>query len=298
MKPEEIIVVIPEGYSLDYKLENETIIYSQKGMVSQRAVGISYAKSKYILVVDDDIEFEENMIERLYDFMIDNNLNCCLPMEGYNDNSTSINVDFSLFTKIRGFITGQLFTCSLENKFLDLQTRFAGRLVYTGLKDKNKVYLCDSACFQCFFIETELAKKAHFEEDAWLQEGTISKYTAYDEPVFFAKIRECGLRMAYNFNVFYKNLDEKTGHKTKTKLEEKRIRCYSIARNRTIYWYKYIYTKQNNLSNKLLTLLAGTYSFINYFLYTSLINISPKNWSVISAMIIGFNEAYKVCKAR
>ena len=57
VQPEEVIVVIPEGYSLDHELGNETIIRSPKGMVTQRAVGIESAKSEYILVVDDDIEF-------------------------------------------------------------------------------------------------------------------------------------------------------------------------------------------------------------------------------------------------
>ena len=55
IKPEEIIVVLPVGYTLDYVTGEETIVYSDKGMVSQRAVGIQCAKSEYILVVDDDI---------------------------------------------------------------------------------------------------------------------------------------------------------------------------------------------------------------------------------------------------
>ena len=45
VQPEEIIVVLPEGYSLDYVSGRERIVYSKKGMVSQRAEGISECNS-------------------------------------------------------------------------------------------------------------------------------------------------------------------------------------------------------------------------------------------------------------
>ena len=96
--------------------------------------------------------------------------------------------------------------------------------------------------------------------------------------------------------MFYVNLDEKTWHQTKSKLEEKRIRYYSYARNRTVYWYKYIYKKQKGVFPKLFTLFAGMYSFINYAILTILINVHPKKWTAIKAMFIGYKEAYILCK--
>lgn len=82
IQPEEIIVAIPDGYELDYSYGNEHIVRCKKGMTTQRAEGILAAKSDYILIVDDDVEFEATMVEELYQYMLANNLNCCLPMEG------------------------------------------------------------------------------------------------------------------------------------------------------------------------------------------------------------------------
>lgn len=56
IQPEQIIVAIPEGYSLDFSLGSESILRATKGMVSQRAEGILSARSRNILVVYDDIE--------------------------------------------------------------------------------------------------------------------------------------------------------------------------------------------------------------------------------------------------
>ena len=64
VKPLEILVVIPEGYSLDHQLGTERIIRSEKGMVTQRAVGIMEAKGEYLLVLDDDLDFPPNFESR------------------------------------------------------------------------------------------------------------------------------------------------------------------------------------------------------------------------------------------
>ena len=69
IQPEEIIVAIPEGYELDYSYGNEHIVRCKKGMTTQRAAGILAAKSEYILVVDDDVEFDVTMVEELYQYM-------------------------------------------------------------------------------------------------------------------------------------------------------------------------------------------------------------------------------------
>ena len=78
VKPEEIVVVIPEGYALDHSLGNERIIRSAKGMVSQRAVGIAEAKGEYLLVLDDDLDFPPDFAEQLYLHLVKEDLDCVL----------------------------------------------------------------------------------------------------------------------------------------------------------------------------------------------------------------------------
>lgn len=293
IQPEEIIVVIPHGYELDYKLGSERVVYCEKGMVQQRAVGIAESNSEYSLICDDDIQFAPNMVEELYKYLIQNNLNCCLPMEGVDDKwgTDRLNLRYPLSTRLRGRFTGQMLTGYGHSKYLDVLTYTAGHKVYVNSNKLDECYLCTTACFQCFFIKTDLAKAAHYEEELWLQEGSLTSYAAYDEPVFFSKLNLLGLRMAYALRVRYQHLDAGVGRKAKNKIEAKKIRYFSIARNRTIYWYKYIYTTAPTLGKKLLALLGGLYGLTNYAVLTILINLRPKHILSLSALFKGYKEA-------
>ena len=123
------------------------------------------------------------------------------------------------------------------------------------------------------------------------EEGRLTSYSACDEPVFFSKLNKNGLRMAYALRVRYKHLDAQAGHITRSKLESKRIRYYSIARNRTIYWYRFIWKYADGFSNKIRALMGGTYGFMNYMLYTLVINLYPKYWSAIGGLFLGYKDA-------
>lgn len=300
IQPEEVIVAIPEGCELDYMLGTERVIYMKKGMVSQRAEGILAANSDYILVVDDDVEFGPAMIQELYNYMAANNLNCCLPMEGVNNNldANTINLKYPLATRIRSGFTGQMFTSRRKSKYLDILTLAAGHKVYINSNNLDTCYLCTTACFQCFFIETKWAKAAHYEEETWLEEGSYTSYSGYDEPVFFSKLNKHGLRMAYALRTRYRHLDAGAGHKTKSKLEDKSLRYFSIARNRTVYWYRFIYLYQTSWFNKIRALFWGLYSFVNWTSWTIIINCHPKYFKSLKYMCLGYKEAFALIRSR
>ena len=294
IQPEEIIVAIPDGYELDYQLGNERIIRCPKGMTHQRVASMYASKSKYTLVCDDDLEFGPTMVEELISYMTENNLNCCLPMsrEDISNQESTIDLRYPLLTRIRSGFTGQLFTSRRKSKYLDILTYSAGHKVFIHSNNLDKCYLCTAACFQCFLIDTEFAKLAKYEEDFWLDEGRLTSYAAYDEPVFFSKLKPFGLRMAYALRVRYRHLDAKAGHITKTRLEDKRTRYYSIARNRTIYWHRCIWGLSTTCWQKVRALMGGLYSFTNYNLFTIAINLHPKYWPAINALFLGYKDAF------
>ena len=300
VKPEEVIVAIPDGYDLDYQLGNEKIVRCKKGMVTQRAMGIDSATSEYILVVDDDLEFENDMVEKLYDYLVKNNLDCCLPMQGesMSPEETTINLKYPLKTRLRCGFTGQMLTSRRKSEYLDVLTVTAGHKVYVNSNSLDYCYLCTTACFQCFFIKTEIAKSAHFENETWLQEGRLTSYSAYDEPVFFSKLNKNGLRMAYALRVRYRHLDAQAGHTTKSKLESKRIRYYSIARNRTVYWYRFIWKYADGFTMRIKALMGGIYGIFNYALLTFIINCHPKYWSAIGALFMGYKDAIRLIRGK
>lgn len=67
-KPKEVIVVLPEGYSLpEEQLGWETYYFSPKGMVIQRMFGIEKCRTRYALVCDDDVRFSADFVQKLYE---------------------------------------------------------------------------------------------------------------------------------------------------------------------------------------------------------------------------------------
>ncbi len=296
LKPEEVIVVIPYGYELDHRLGYERVVHSEKGMVMQRAIGIREAKSDYVLVLDDDLQFDEHFVYHLYESLKKNDLDCVLSFPKMSEGEAQLNNNNfgvakkmkSVFDGFRRALTGQhIVTYRKEEKWFDVVTPSAGHQTY----ESNPLGLCTCGCFQCFFAKTIVAKEVHFEDEVWLEQGSISRYAAYDDMVFFYKMYLNGGRIAYSDKASYVHLDAGAGRPAKSKLDAKRIRLYTISRNRTIFWKKYLLKPAPTFSRKMRVFLGGCCAFFNYAIYNIVVNVYPKYWKAISAMFKGYKEA-------
>lgn len=290
VKPQEVIVAIPDGYSLDHTLGYERIVRCNKGMVTQRAAGIEAAQSEYLLVLDDDLDFPPDFAEKMHRFLKERDLDCVLAFPTYsvgsnNNPTTQKQLPLKeIARKLRGAFTGQVFYSRRKSEWFDVITSTAGHRTYVNCEDK----LCQAGCFQCFFIKGSMAKDVRFDEEVWLEQGRLSKYAAYDDAVFFYKLYLHGGRIAYTPDTGYTHLDAAAGRPAKSKLEAKRIRLYTIARNRTLFWLLHIWPSRH----KVRTLLGGIYALVNYTLYNLIINLHPKYWPAISALFAGYRDAF------
>lgn len=289
VKPREVVVAIPEGYSLDFTLGTEHIVHCSKGMVTQRAAGIEAAQGEYLLVLDDDLDFPPNFAEKLHNTLTGKRLDCVLAFPSYgteNNNSFAPRKRLPLknfVRKLRGAFTGQVFYSNKKSEWFDVITSTAGHRTYVNCEDK----LCQAGCFQCFFIKNDKAKAVRFEDEMWLEQGRLSGYAAYDDAVFFYKLYLQGGRIAYTSDTGYTHLDAAAGRPAKSKLEAKRIRLYTIARNRTLFWLLHIWPSRRNPC----TLFGGIYALVNYTLYNLVINSVPKYWPAITALFQGYRDA-------
>lgn len=293
VKPCEVVVVIPEGYTLDHSLGYERVIFSKKGMVTQRAVGINEAKGDYLLVLDDDLDFPPDFAEKLYAHLKEKKLDCVLAFGSYessSDNSVSTSKTFiktKLFQtlkRMRLAFTGQAFYSYRQSQWFDTIAATGGHRTYLN----NEEGMCQAGCFQCFFIENHVAKRVNFAEEKWLEQGTLSQYAAYDDAVYFYKMYLQGGSIAYSHSTCYQHLDAAAGRPAPDKISTKRIRLYTIARNRTIFWYRHIWSNKRNLHN----LIGGIYGIVNYAIYNLVINLRPKYWPAIGALWQGYRDAF------
>ena len=295
VKPKEIVVVIPHGYELDHSMGNERVIYSDKGMVTQRAVGIEEAQGEYLLVLDDDLDFPNDFAEKLYAHLVDRDLDCVLAFGDWGVNvAASPKVPFkrkivSFAKRVRSAYTGQaFFSNKKKSDYFDTITTTAGHHTYVNHEDK----LCQAGAFACFFIKSQKAKEVRFKEETWLEKGSISTYAAYDDAVFFYKLFLQHGRIAYTRNTAFIHLDAAAGRPAKDEITAKCIRLYTIAKNRTVFWQRHIWGNNKNLR----TLLGGLYALNNYTFYNLVINVWPNNWPAISAMFKGYGDAYRFIK--
>lgn len=293
VKPCEVVVVIPEGYTLDHSLGNERVIYSKKGMVTQRAVGIREAKGDYLLVLDDDLDFPPDFAEKLHSHLQARQLDCVLAFGGgcVSTGGETVSRKLSLKTRMKQCVkrvhvafTGQAFYSRRKSKWFDTIAPTGGHRTYVRCEEG----LCQTGAFACFFTKADKAKAVFFEEERWLEQGNISSYAAYDDAVFYYKMFLQGGKIAYTHDTDYMHLDAAAGRPAQDRLTAKRIRLYTIARNRTIFWHKHIWSNHRTLHN----LAGGIYGMVNYALYSTLINLHPNNWPAIKALFQGYRDAF------
>ncbi len=296
--PEEILVVIPHGYELDHQLGTERVVRSEKGMVTQRVVGISEAKGDYLLVVDDDLDFPADFAEKLHNTLQARQLDCVLSFcRGWQTPTShesapskpqkpSIKQQFkSNIRNFRSAFTGQAFYTNRRSEYFDVTTTTAGHRTY--LRDEQG--LCSTGSFQCFFIKNETAKRVRMEDELWLEQGRITKYASFDDGVFYYKLYLQGGRIAYAQDTGYLHLDAAAGRQANNPVEAKRIRIYAMARNRIIFWHRHIWGSHKGIKS----LAGGLYFMLNYFIYNVLTNITPKYWPVIGALTQGYRDAFQ-----
>jgi len=298
IKPEEVIVVIPYEYDLDYSLGYERIVRSEKGMVTQRAIGIAEANSEYVLVVDDDLIFPRDFVEKMMSYLLSQQLDCVLAFGNWSGITDRVDDNdrekfnlkkkiISKFFEYRRAFTGQHFVSNKKSKYFDVVTVTAGHRTF----ESSPNGLCSAGCFQCFYMKTDKAKAVKFDEERWLEQGSLSRYAAYDDMCFFYKSFLQGSKIVYTDTTSYRHLDAAAGRRAKGKLHARQIRLYSIARNRTIFWYKFLWLRSETLGRRIQVLFGGIYAFVNYTFYNLLVNLYPPYWKAISAMWRGYRDA-------
>lgn len=176
VRPKEVLVVIPYGFTLpNYSIDNIKVIYTDKGMVNQRQVGIEEASSDYLLVLDDDIAFPEDFIERMFDKMQKYNADAISPNGGKLPGRIPYGIDYWTY-----FLLGQKRYSRQKNRFYLRIGRTAGTIVNINM-DAEEEHWSQTANFQCFFIKRDMALNVHFEDEKWLE---FTGYALPDDQVF------------------------------------------------------------------------------------------------------------------
>lgn len=245
IKPLEILVVLPKGYDLpQQQLGYEKFVFSEKGMVNQRIFGGQEAKGEYILFLDDDVEFSSSLVNDLYE-PIKNEL-CELSVPAYD----------SLFPPKKGLqkvipwvtyaAVPMLFSKNMYVKILK-----SGGWSY-NYNHSDKYLLTQSAAGMCCLCSKKDFLNIHYEHDLWLEDCT---YALWEDQVMYYKFCLNGYKIMSVNNINITHLDAGTS----TDLQRIKNAAFANARNKSIFWYKYIYCQQQSKINKLFSIIAFQY---------------------------------------
>lgn len=256
IKPLEVLVVIPHGYDLPKEqLRYEKFVRCEKGMVRQRIVGGQEAQGEYILFLDDDLQFEEDFVERLYQPI----------KEGVAD--ASFPPLFSFLPPKKGMrkIIPWLSRSAVPLKGKTHYTKILksggwGYYHFEGKENVDKYLLAQTAPWTCGFWKREDYLNIKNEEDLWLED---TGYALGDDQVAYYKLYLNGKKIVCVSDLRYVHLDG--GGKSPNRDV---IAAYANLRNKYIFWYKYIYCQQKNAWGRFTAKLACGYSMF-VFLWIS-----------------------------
>ena len=234
IQPESVIIYIAEGYPIPKEtIGIERYVYVKKGMVAQRALPYNEVNTEYMLFLDDDVYLPPTGVEILYNEMIEHNAQVISPC-------TFPNHKVSWKSKIVQSLMGK----EVTRLFGD---RWAYKVLRTGGFSYNNnpvksVYESTTNAGPCFFCKKSDFLKIRYEEELWLDE---TPYALPDDQVMFYKMYLCGMKILTSFDSGIIHLDAGS---TMQASDEKVLKViYSEFRNKTIFWYKYLYSQEKNL---------------------------------------------------
>lgn len=290
VKPKEILVVLAEGYSLPpERLGYERYVFSKKGIVSQRSLGAIEATSEYCLFLDDDLDFEPDMVEKLFKPI----------MEGISD------VTFPIIPEMVPRTTpSTFFMCVLSTSAVPMlfhrhgqYTRIAmgGGWVYNEHIDfsRDLLYKAQTAPGACYLVKTAIARKIKFEEENWLE---LTSFSLPDDQINFYKYHKLGYRIFGLSNIRILHLDGGGSN-----YERKQKATYALAKHHIIFWHRFIYKPSRNVVFKICSSLCLLYWLFSSSLLTIVVyslkfegRIVQKHFKgVLDGVKFLFNKNYK-----
>ena len=229
VKPEEVVVVLPHGFRPpEERLGYERFAFCEKGMVRQRIFAINDAKTPYVLLLDDDVEFEPQYVEKIFKTMVTAEAQCCIPI--LHDDSKRRS---RLAVLVNSFIGCEV-QRPVDDEFYIKINRCAGFVVNTRLKPGVQYYSQSGHGSNCF-AETAALRNIRFEDELWLED---SGYPLPEDQVMFYKLYKSGARIVVCRDAYFRHLDAGSASDGGRYLKV----AYAKTCNFLIFWYRFIYT--------------------------------------------------------
>lgn len=284
IKPLEIIVVLAEGYEKPKEqLGYEKFVFCKKGIVTQRSFGTLQAKGDYILFLDDDVNFKQNMAEELIKPLEDGIADVSFPLltEMLPHGASILNaiVSLSLFPMIR----------DRKNNYIRILR--SGGWSYNKNIDENKIayYYSQSAPGTIYMARRSAALAIRFEEENWLE---LYSFSFPDDQINIYKYHKLGYKIVGISGLFVQHLDGMTeGEERKAKT------VYAGSKHGYIFWHRFIYMPNNNPISKFYSSCCFYVPFVPSTIVGLVKAIKFRSLRLLKLKFKGFRDGKKFIKS-
>lgn len=271
--PVEVVIVLPYGYTPPKeRLGYERFAYCEKGMVKQRLFAIDDAKTEYILLLDDDVEFEAEFVEKEFRTMQNAKATCCIAQICKQAQKKRI-------IKILNQIIGSEVYRNTHDNFLTKINKAGGFIKNTNIDSSQPVYSQSGHGSNCLCKVQDL-RDINFKEELWLED---SGYALPDDQVMFYKLYLSGTSIAVCTDTYFRHLDAATTNDGKRYLKIAQAK----AGNYLIFWYRFIYPYTRGFTRIYAIAAIIVRTFMDCFLYA----IKCHNISALKSIYKGWRFA-------
>ncbi|MBP1967057.1 glycosyltransferase family 2 protein [Paenibacillus aceris] len=274
-RPEEVIIVIPHGYSAPIEvLGYERVVYSEKGMLIQRIVGYESVKSEYVLLVDDDVEFEPDFINKL-----------SAPIKkGLAEITFPIYQEMLPEKGIRTLIPAlTLSAVPMIKKDMYTKVIASGGWSYYRVPNQyKKPIYAHSAPGTCMFARRQALIEADIRNELWVE---IPSYPLWEDMVLFYKAWISGFKVMGIPDVGFEHLDAGA-----TSFNRSVDASYASGINHIIFWYKFVFKQQKGIISNIINIAALSYWMVTSSLYKMLNGAFRGKKKELQAFIKGLND--------
>lgn len=292
----EVIIVIANGFTLPQEqLGYEKFIFSDKGMVNQRAAGIAAATQPFVLLLDDDVSFESDFVERLLSTLEQEQSDVVVPLVKeenhfvmFGDMQAMKHAPKTYMRSLFSYFTGIRILNPFASSYGMQIARTGGYIVSLQL-DPKQVYAMQTSSGALSFGKRSSFLDIDFCTENWLDE---MNYALPEDQVMFYKLHCKGHHIVLEQNAICNHLD--AGGNKKTKKNEI---MYTLEHNNIIFWHRFIYSLSSSYMAKLGCCLALARRIYFTLLFSTLSSVSKGDLSLVRSLLSGYKNGFRYLRS-
>lgn len=285
VKPKRILVFLAEGFERPtFQVGYEEYIIVPKGLVHQRAASTQGVDTEFLLILDDDVYFPENSIEKMYEAMIHHQADGIAP-------DTFPTQSLPLTSKIIAYITNTVY--GRQNDGWAIKIQKTGAFSYNNHPPKGAFLPTQSAAGTALFIKTTAFKNIQYADEQWIDKFPAGTFG--EDQVMFYKLYRNGYKILMQYDSGVLHLDAST-NKASEKTYQK---IYYRAMSQYLTWHRTLYSLPNvSTTEKMALKAAYTYRFILGSITRALFALLKLKSRFFTAHVKGNIDAKKFVKGK